>query len=201
MFKALTRLTALTCMALAITACDGNGMADSAADTGAPTIVESDRVLALYDGQERFVSAAREDPDAELSALYAEHVIDPYWEQCFSGGVPESGRAGFPARMALKDIDRLSASVEALGTGGAAEIVATALAETRGLVDSPPVTVCVMAGYPTAVSAQLLDDTGGAMSFGGEQTASVVVNPEVDGWRDLLGYTIARDCYQFVQES
>ena len=201
MFKALTRLTMLVCIAaLAMTACDDDGTAETTADTITPAVVvEPDQVLALYDGQERFVSAARDNPDAELSTLYAEYVIDPYWEPCFTGAVPEGERAEFAASMTLDDIDRLAASVEVLRAEEAVETVTTALAEARGVIDTPPVTVCVLAGYSTPVSAQLLDDTGGVMTGSGEQAMGVLINPEIDGWQDLLGYTIARDCY--LQES
>jgi hypothetical protein len=188
MFKDLTRLTVLACVtALAMTACDSDRTAETTADTIAPAaVVEPDQVLALYDGQERFVSAARDNPDAELSTLYAEYVIDPYWEPCFTGAVPEGERAEFTASMTLDDIDRLSASVAVLRAEEAVETVTTALAEARGVIDTPPVAACVLAGYPTAASAQLPDDTGGVMTGSGEQAMGVLINPEINGWQDLL---------------
>ena len=215
MFKALTRLTMLVCIAaLALAACDADGTAEPAADSIAPTVAtepaadsiapavvaEPDQVVALYNGQERYVSAARDNPDAELWALYAEHVIDPYWEPCFAG-VPEGERAEFARLLSLGDIDRLSASVAMLRAGAGVEIVATALAEARGVIDTPPAVFCVMAMYPTTRSAQLLNTAGGVMTVSWEQAEGVAINPEIDGWQDLLSYTIARDRYLLLQES
>jgi uncharacterized protein YjaZ len=212
MLKAPTRLTVLACVtAITLAACGNDETTESTTDAIAPAVVVGpDQVFRLYDGQARYVSAAREDPDAELSTLYTEYVIDPYWEQCFSAMVPEEDRtlaasmalhAELAASMTLHDTDRLSASVEALRTEDAVETVATALTETRAMVDTPPVTACVMAGYPSAVSGQLLDDVGGVMTAGWEHVMGVVVNPEVDGWQALLGYVVARNCHQLAQES
>lgn len=210
---AFTRFGVLVCVAtLALASCGDSGPAPSTTDRSAPSTADSgvsavaggpDRVVAVYNGQERYVAAAREDPDASLPALYTEHVVDPYWDACFSTEATgaDVDRTRFGARITLSDTDRLGASAETLRATEATETVATALAEARVTVDTPPVTICVMAGYPATRFARLLDKTGGVMTTTADQTVVMAVNPEVDGWQALMGYAAAREGYFLAQEN
>ena len=209
----LIRLGVLACVVtLALASCGDNGTAPPTTDRSAPSTADSmesaaaielDRVVAVYNSQERYVAAAREKPDAALPALYTEYVVDPYWEACFSTAATgaDVDRAEFGARITLSDTDRLGASAETLRTADATETVAAALAEARISVDTPPVTICVMAGYPATRFARLLDKTGAVMTTTSDQTVVMAVNPEVDGWQALMGYAAARDGYFLAQEN
>ena len=96
------------------------------------------------------------------------------------------------ATYTLRDAERLDRAVTAVREADATQVAVQALANARALAPGPPITVCLVAVYPTAGSAEEFATAGGVLTMAGGSNASIGIDPEAAQWEYLTAYAVAR---------
>ena len=153
------------------------------------------RVIPAYEGMAAYVEAARSAPNADLAALFQEHVVDPYWEACAEGGeyirLAEAATA-----IPIADLDQLAGAVRALRDANVELLVRDALEEAARLLSGPDTTVCLFAAAPDHTFVR--DEMGGVTGMTvGSGKIWIQIFPE-GKWTDWVPYTVAHEYHHSV---
>ena len=107
------------------------------------------RIVPLYQGMARYVSAAKASPGVERQILWEQHVVDPYWAQ-WGAGQHNEAQARAEIGRPIADLDGLQEIVTALSGSGVEELVRGAYARICELLPyhDGETAVCIAAADP-----------------------------------------------------
>lgn len=152
-------------------------------------------IISAYEGMAAYVEAAQATPDANLSALFRQYVVDPYWEDCASGGEYVM-LAQDAVAVPIKDLDYLAGAVSTLRESDVEQIVKEALQEAATVLSGPNTTVCIYVVDPERTFVR--DYMGGVMGMTvGSGKIWIQIYPE-GNWRDWVPYTVAHEYHHSV---
>ena len=152
-------------------------------------------IISAYEGMDAYVEAAQTTPNANLSALYRQYVVDPYWVDCASGG-EYTMLARNAVAVPIKDLNYLARAVNILRESGVEQIVNEALQEASLVLPGPDTTVCIYVVDPKLTFVR--DYMGGvtAMTIGAGKIW-IQIYPE-GIWRDWVPYAVAHEYHHSV---
>ena len=149
------------------------------------------KVVSAYEGQAAYVAAVEAEPQAEKRALYLEHAVAPYWNDCVGGEVPDD------YTLVYDDLSRLSEAVNVLRTSDVEQQIEDELARIMWWLPGPETTVCVYVVDDTQTFFAR-DHMNGVMAFSpGAGKIGFNLEP-TDGWQKELPYTLAHEHHHSV---
>lgn len=147
------------------------------------------RIVSAYEGQSRYLDSAMGDPGSG-EALWNEHVVDAYREDCLAGEYEQLAEAYLAEPM--MDFRRLPDSIETLRRSDIDRIVGEALRKSVRRLPGPDTNVCVFA-ITERQSAYVYEEGAGVGSFNpGSGKILLFINPE-GNWREWTPYMTAHE--------
>ena len=153
------------------------------------------KIVSAYHGMARYISAARSMPEPDLTRLWLEYAVDPYWAEWAQGQFNE-GRTRAQLSTPITDLDGLAAEVDLLTGSGIEGLVEDAYRQITRVLPSPlpERAVCIYAGDPG--NAWLREN--GVVGTGIGDSILLQINPLGEYWRLWVPYVMAHEYHHAV---
>ena len=148
------------------------------------------RIVPAYEGQARYLEEARADPEADPTALWREHVVERYREDCLAGEYERLAEARISESVV--DLDRLEDSIGALRDSDAMEAIEEALKKSSRELPGPDTTVCLLGADDRQAAYSHQEGMGAGGFAAGSEKIMLFVAPEGD-WKEWLPYVAAHE--------
>jgi uncharacterized protein YjaZ len=148
------------------------------------------RIVPAYEGQARYLQETRSDPEADPDALWREHVVERYCEDCLEGEYERLAERRLSEPVL--GLDRLEGSVEALRDSDVERVVEGALGKSSQKLPGPDTTVCVFVADDRQASYSYQEGAGVEGFTAGSGRIMLFVAPEAE-WRKWLPYLTAHE--------
>jgi uncharacterized protein YjaZ len=159
---------------------------------------QSFTIVSAYEGVAEYVEVSQSEPDPDLEALFRKYVVDPYWEDCASGGEYDL-LAEEVFEAPIRDLDSLTEEARLLRSSGVEEIVEEALHRVSTFLPGPDTTVCIYVLDPHDTFARNYMHGVSGRTVGSGKIL-IQVSPH-DDWRDWVPYSVAHEYHHSVWTS
>ncbi len=142
-------------------------------------------VISAYRGVLDYVQAARKAPRAAWQRLWAELVLDPYWDQWAAGEFNEE-RTRQELSRPEEDLDGLERVARGLAISRVEDVVRAAYEKISRMLPchDDPVAICILPCDP--VNAGVVGTCVGGNTL-------LTVSTEKPDWQDWIGYVLAHE--------
>lgn len=153
------------------------------------------QVISGLPGQLRYIDACRATPAADKRSLHKQHVADPYWARCVSGGEMEK-YAAIRGMAPIMDVDALAGAIGELQKQDIDRLARDAFEASSALLTGPAVTLWILAGDPEdPFTAGMAGGVNGSTVGAGKIWLHLLPLP---GWQDRILAAFAHEYHHSV---